>query len=80
VIAFIASGDTSSKSELAQLLNRGNQLVGRRNVDLYVVAIDISPNQLGDIPKAVNAIGGSFVSTTLADLPATMAPIFRQIN
>lgn len=80
VVAFIASPDTSSKSDLAQLLNRGNQLVGRRNVDLYVVAVDIAPNQLGDIPKAVNAIGGTFVSTTVANLPTTMAPILRQIN
>ena len=80
MVAFVSSKDTSSKTAIAQLLNRGNQLVGRRNVQLYVIGIDGPPEAFGDLPGLINTIGGTFVTTRLGDLPTTLAPILKQIG
>jgi Mg-chelatase subunit ChlD len=80
IVAFVSSKDTSSKTAVAQLLNRGNQLVGRRNVQLYVLGIDGDPGSFGDLPGLVNTIGGTFLTTRQGDLPTTLAPILKQIE
>ena len=80
MVAFVSSKDTSSKTAIAQLLNRGNQLVGRRNVQLYVIGIDGPPEAFGDLPGLISTIGGTFLTTSLGDLPTTLAPILKQIG
>lgn len=80
IVAFVSGKDTSSRTALSQFLNRGNQLVGRRNVELQVIAIGNEPKQFGDLETLVRAVGGTFVRVPLADLSSAVAQLTKQLR
>jgi hypothetical protein len=80
IVAIVSSKDTSSRTALSQFLNRGNQLIGRRNVDLYVLALGGSKQSFGDLSTLVNAVGGTFINVEPTDLQPALSPIFKQLQ
>jgi Mg-chelatase subunit ChlD len=80
IVAFVSGKDTSSRTALSQFLNRGNQLVGRRNVELHVIAIGNDQKQFGDLETLIKAIGGTYARVPLVDLSAAVTPIVNQLR
>ena len=78
VVVFTADKDTSSQTSAAQLKNRASQLVGRKNVDLFVIGLGASEDNFGDLPATIRAVGGTFSLATAASLPSQFFPIARR--
>jgi Mg-chelatase subunit ChlD len=80
VVVFTSSKDTSSQTSITQLTNRASQLVGRKNVDLFVIGFGSSKADFGDIPALTKEVGGTFIRTSIANLPADFYPIARRMQ
>lgn len=78
VVVFTSSKDTSSQTSATQLSTRATQLIGRRNVDLFVLGIASGNSDFGELPDVVQQAGGSFIRTNLAMLPADLFPVARR--
>ena len=80
IIVFTSSKDTSSQTSITQLSNRASQLVGRKNVDLFVFGLGGSEADFGELPSLTRQSGGTFVATTVASLPADLFPVARRVQ
>jgi hypothetical protein len=80
VVAFTSAKDTSSQTTLEQLTNRASQLVGRRNVDLFVIGIGGAEEDFGDLPALTRKVGGTFVLTDIPSLPGKFYSIARRVH
>lgn len=80
VVVFTSAKDTSSQTTVEQLTNRANQLVGRRNVDLFVIAIGGSEQDFGELPAVTRKVGGTFVLTDIPSLPGKFYAIARRVQ
>ena len=80
VVAFTSAKDTSSQTTVEQLTNRASQLVGRRNVDLFVIAIGGSEQDFGELPAVTRKVGGTFVLTDIPSLPGKFYSIARRVQ
>lgn len=80
VVVFTSAKDTSSQTTVEQLTNRASQLVGRRNVDLFVIAIGGSEQDFGDLPAVTRKVGGTFVLTDIPSLPGKFYSIARRVQ
>jgi Mg-chelatase subunit ChlD len=80
IIVFTSANDTSSQTTVERLTNRASQLVGRKNVNLFVIATGGSEQDFGDLPALTRKVGGHFVLTDIASLPASFYPIARQVQ
>jgi hypothetical protein len=80
VVVFTSAKDTSSQASVEQLTNRANQLVGRKNVDLFVIAIGGSEQDFGELPAVTRKVGGTFVLTDIPSLPGKFYAIGRRVQ
>ena len=80
VVVFTSSKDTSSQTSITQLTNRATQLVGRKNVDLFVIGLGASNADFGELPELTKEVGGTFIRSSLASLPSDFFPIARRIQ
>jgi hypothetical protein len=80
VVVFTSSKDTSSQTSITQLTNRATQLVGRKNVDLFVIALGAPKADFGELPELTKEVGGTFIRSSLASLPSDFFPIARRIQ
>lgn len=80
IVAFTSARDTSSQTTVEQLTNRASQLVGRRNVDLFVIAIGGSEQDFGDLPAVTRKVGGTFLLTDIPSLPGKFYAIARRVQ
>lgn len=80
VVVFTSAKDTSSQTSVDQLANRADQLVGRKNVDLFVLGLGANDVDFGDLPSLVQQSGGTFIRTSLASLPADLFPVARRVQ
>lgn len=80
VVVFTSGKDTSSQTSVTQLSNRASQLVGRKNVELFVLGIGSRNPDFGELPNLVQQAGGTFIQTDLASLPAELFPVARQVQ
>lgn len=80
IIVFTSAKDTSSQTTVEQLTNRATQLVGRKNVDLFVIALGGSEEEFGELPTLTRKVGGRFVLTDIASLPGVFYPIARRVQ
>jgi hypothetical protein len=80
IIVFTSASDTSSQTTVEQLTNRASQLVGRKNVDLFVVALGRSEQEFGELPAITRKVGGTFVLTDIASLPGNFYGIARRVQ
>jgi hypothetical protein len=80
IVVVTSAKDTSSQTTVEQLTNRASQLVGRRNVDLFVIALGGSEADFGELPTLTRKVGGNFVLTDLASLPGRFYAIAQQIQ
>lgn len=80
VVVFTSSKDTSSQTSITQLTSRASQLVGRKNVDLFVIALGGPTADFGELPELTKEVGGTFIRSNIASLPADFFPIARRIQ
>ncbi|MEN9847061.1 MAG: hypothetical protein RIS36_2208 [Pseudomonadota bacterium] len=80
VVVFTSAKDTSSQTTVEQLTNRASQLVGRRNVDLIVIAIGVAEQDFGELPAVTRKVGGTFVLTDIPSLPGKFYAIARRVQ
>jgi Mg-chelatase subunit ChlD len=80
VVVFTSAKDTSSQTTIDQLTNRASQLVGRKNVDLFVIAIGGSEQDFGELPAVTRKVGGTFVLTDIPSLPGKFYAIGRRVQ
>jgi von Willebrand factor type A domain len=80
VVVFTSGKDTSSQTSTTQFANRASQLVGRKNVDLYVLGLGTNDTDFGELPLLVQQSGGAFIRTSLASLPADLFPVARRVQ
>jgi Mg-chelatase subunit ChlD len=80
IVVFTSGKDTSSQTSTAQFVNRAGQLVGRKNVDLFVLGLGAQDADFGDLPSLVQQAGGAFIRTNLASLPADLFPVSRRVQ
>jgi hypothetical protein len=80
VVVFTSSKDTSSQTSITQLTNRATQLVGRKNVDLFVFGLGSKDSDFGELPSLTQEVGGSFINTNVASLPADLFPVTRRVQ
>ena len=80
IIVFTSASDTSSQTTVEQLTNRASQLVGRKNVDLFVIALGRSEQEFGELPAITRKVGGTFVLTDIASLPGNFYGIARRVQ
>ena len=80
VVVFTSAKDTSSQTAIEQLTNRASQLVGRKNVDLFVIAIGGSEQNFGELPAVTRKVGGTFVLTDIPSLPGKFYAIARRVQ
>ena len=80
IIVFTSANDSSSQTTVEQLTNRASQLVGRKNVDLFVIAVGGSEQDFGELPAITRKVGGTFVLTDIASLPGNFYGIARRVQ
>lgn len=80
VVVFTSGRDTSSQTSVTQISNRASQLVGRKNVDLFVIGLGQGDTDFGELPTLTQQVGGVFVRSSLASLPADLFPITRRVQ
>lgn len=80
IVVLTTSDEPLVQDAFSSLINRGDQFVGRRNVDLYVIGIGGSPQEFSSLNQFTQFIGGTFKLTNTANLPATLLPLLRQLQ
>jgi Mg-chelatase subunit ChlD len=80
VVVFTSANDTSSQTTVEHLTNRASQLVGRKNLELFVLAIGTSEQEFGELPALTRKVGGTFELTDIPSLPSTFYPITRRVQ
>lgn len=80
IIVFTSGSDTSSQTTVEQLRNRASQMVGRRNIDLFVIGLGDSEGAFRQLPDLTRGVGGTFILTDIASLPAKFYPIARRVQ
>lgn len=80
IVVFTSSDEPVSQETLSSLVNRAEQFIGRRNVDLYVIGLGQNPQEFVRLAQFTESVGGSFKLTTTAELQAVLAPLMRQLQ
>lgn len=80
IVVFTTSDEPLTQEALTSLMNRADQYIGRRNVDLYVIGLGASPQEFASLAQLTKFVGGTFKMTTTANLPATLLPLMRQLQ
>ena len=80
IVVFTSSKDTSSQTSITQITNRASQLVGRKNVDLFVVGFGGTDGDFAELPDLTKDVGGTFIRSNIASLPADFFPIARRVQ
>lgn len=80
IIVVTSGSDTSSQTTVDQLRNRASQMVGRRNIDLFVIGLGDAEGAFGQLPDLTREVGGTFVLADIASFPAKFYPIARRVQ
>ena len=80
IVVFTSSDEPVSQEALSRLANRAEQFIGRRNVDLYVIALGSNPQEFVRLAQFTESVGGAFKLTTTAELQSVLAPLMRQLQ
>ncbi len=80
VIVVTSGTDTSSQTTVDQLRNRASQMVGRRDIDLFVIGLGDSEQAFGQLPQLTREVGGTFILSDIASFPMKFYPIARRVQ
>jgi hypothetical protein len=80
LIVITSGSDTSSQTTVDQLRNRASQMVGRRDIDLFVIGLGDSEAAFGQLPDLTREVGGTFILADIASFPARFYPIARRVQ
>jgi hypothetical protein len=80
IIVVTSGSDTSSQTTVEQLRNRASQMVGRRNIDLFVIGLGDAEGAFGQLPDLTRGVGGTFILADIASFPAKFYPIARRVQ
>ena len=84
IIVLTNGPDSASSSTTAALKGRALSGMSRKGVALYVIGVNNSSetpsNTPSDIEQLTQEIGGTFIATTVGELPAALHGVFRQVE
>ncbi len=84
IIALTNGPDSASSSTTAALKGRALSCMNRKGVALYVIGVSNSSetpsNTPSEIAQLTQEIGGTFIATTVGELPAALHGVFREVE
>ena len=84
IIVLTNGPDSASSSTTAALKGRALSGMSRKGVALYVIGVNNSSetpsNTPSDIAQLTQEIGGTFIATTVGELPAALHGVFREVE
>lgn len=80
IIVITSGTDTSSQTTVDQLRNRASQMVGRRDIELFVIGLGDSEAAFGQLPGLSREVGGTFILTDIPSFPMKFYPIARRVQ
>ena len=84
IIVLTNGPDSASSSTTAALKGRALSCMNRKGVALYVIGVSNSSetpsNTPSEIAQLTQEIGGTFIATTVGELPAALHGVFRQVE
>jgi hypothetical protein len=80
IIVITKASDVSALAGVNQLRHTLPRTLARRQIVLYVVSVAKTEHVSEDFPRLVADLGGLFVHTSTADLPATLASLRDEIS
>ena len=79
-VVVLTSGDQTTRHHDQELENVAAQLIGMKNVQLYVLGFANAESELDDLARLTRQLGGHFILTNTAAAPASFFPISREIQ
>lgn len=84
IIVLTNGPDSASSATTAALKGRALSGISRKGVALYVIGVNNSSetpsNTPSDIAQLTQEIGGTFIATTVGELPAALHGVFREVE
>lgn len=84
IIVLSNGPDSASSATTAALKGRALSGMSRKGVALYVIGVNNSSetpsNTPSDIAQLTQEIGGTFIATTVGELPAALHGVFREVE
>lgn len=84
IIVLTNGPDSASSATTAALKGRALSGMSRKGVALYVIGVSNSSetpsNTPSDIAQLTQEIGGTFIATTVGELPAALHGVFREVE
>ena len=84
IIVLTNGPDSASSATTTALKGRALSCMNRKGVALYVIGVSNSSetpsNTPSDIAQLTQEIGGTFIATTVGELPAALHGVFREVE
>lgn len=84
IIVLTNGPDSASSATTAALKGRALSGISRKGVALYVIGVNNSSetpsNTPSEIAQLTQDIGGTFIATTVGELPAALQGVFREVE